>query len=500
MTSIQEALARTDGLAPDSRVVAGVTTIRALPDRRVQLVRRSLVVSDAIALAAAMIIGVAVAEQTVQPAKALALLALGLPTLIFFANACGLYARDEKNISHTTVDDVLPVFQFVTIASWLGFVLAWLVGNHLTAGGLAAFWLSALTLGLVGRALARTFARSRADFKQRTIIVGAGAVGQLVGRKLVQHPEFGITLVGFVDAEPMPMRTDLLAFPLLGSGEDVAEIVRAHDVRRVIVAFSNDTHDRQLELIRELRRLDVQIDVVPRLFEAVGPVVGIHTVEGFPFVGLPAVRRSRAALTAKRLIDVLVASAALVVVSPLFGLIAWRIKRDSPGPVFFRQERIGAQMQPFTLLKFRTMVVETDDAPHRDYMQAIMDTSEAPGAGGLYKLERPDATTAVGRQLRRLSLDELPQLINVIRGDMSLVGPRPCLLYETEFFDQHHFTRFDVPAGITGLWQVSARARTTFREALDLDVAYAKNWSLLLDLKLLARTPVAVFRGHDATT
>ena len=295
------------------------------------------------------------------------------------------------------------------------------------------------------------------------------------------------------------MRTDLVDFPLLGSADDIAEIVRRHDARRVIVAFSNDSHDRQLELIRRLRGLEVQVDVVPRLFEAVGPTVGIHTVEGMPLVGLPAVRRSRTARAFKRLVDVVVASIALALLSPLFALIAWRIKRDSPGPVFFRQVRIGEQMQSFTLLKFRTMAVETDDAPHRDYVRAIMDTSEAPRKNGLYKLERPEATTTVGKRLRRLSLDELPQLINVIRGEMSLVGPRPCLLYETEFFEPHHFTRFEVPAGVTGLWQVSARARTTFREALDLDVAYARNWSIALDLKLLALTPVAVLRGHDTT-
>ena len=155
-------------------------------------------------------------------------------------------------------------------------------------------------------------------------------------------------------------------------------------------------------------------------------------------------------------------------------------------------------MRPFTLLKFRTMAVETDDAPHRDYMRAIMDTSEAPRKNGLYKLERPDATTAVGKHLRRLSLDELPQMINVVRGEMSLVGPRPCLHYETEFFEPHHFSRFEVPAGVTGLWQVSARARTTFREALDLDVAYARNWSLALDFRILLWTVPVVLFGKGA--
>jgi lipopolysaccharide/colanic/teichoic acid biosynthesis glycosyltransferase len=150
-------------------------------------------------------------------------------------------------------------------------------------------------------------------------------------------------------------------------------------------------------------------------------------------------------------------------------------------------------MEPFELLKFRTMRIDTDDAPHREYVRSIMDTSEAPNENNLYKLDRSDAVTDVGVWLRRTSLDELPQLINVLRGDMSLVGPRPCLPYEGELCEAQHLDRFLVPAGMTGLWQVTARARSTFREMLDLDASYARNWSLGLDLKLLLRTPFVIF-------
>ena len=149
---------------------------------------------------------------------------------------------------------------------------------------------------------------------------------------------------------------------------------------------------------------------------------------------------------------------ALAVLSPLFLYIAWSVRRSSPGPVFFRQERLGKNMKPFELLKFRTMEVDTDDAPHREYMRSIMDTSQTPAANNLYKLDRGPSRDEVGRWLRRTSLDELPQLINVLRGDMSLVGPRPCIAYESELFEPHHLDRFLVPAGMTGLWQVTARA------------------------------------------
>jgi lipopolysaccharide/colanic/teichoic acid biosynthesis glycosyltransferase len=151
-------------------------------------------------------------------------------------------------------------------------------------------------------------------------------------------------------------------------------------------------------------------------------------------------------------------------------------------------------MTSFELLKFRTMRVDADEAPHRAYVETIMDTSQAPSENSLYKLSREDDVTRVGSWLRRWSLDELPQLLNVLRGDMSLVGPRPCMAYESELFEPHHYDRFLVPAGMTGLWQVTARARTTFKEALDLDVAYARNWSLGLDLKLMLRTPFVMFR------
>jgi exopolysaccharide biosynthesis polyprenyl glycosylphosphotransferase len=348
--------------------------------------------------------------------------------------------------------------------------------------------------------VARTIVRRFPAYLQNTLIVGAGDVGQLVGRKLRQHPEFCMNLIGFVDTQPKAIRTDLDGIPIVGSPDRIVELVRAHDVQRVIVAFSNDRHDLQLELIRALRDMDVQIDLVPRLFEAVGPAVGMHAVEGLPHVGLQPMRASRVAVATKRVLEVTVSAAALLLLSPFFLFVALRIRSTSPGPVFFRQERLGRGMRPFTMLKFRTMAVDTDDGPHREYVESIMDPHVAPAGTNLHKLERAEAVTKVGAWLRRTSLDELPQLLNVLRGDMSLVGPRPCIAYEISLFEPHHFDRFLVPAGMTGLWQVSARANSTFREALDLDAAYARNWSLGLDLRLLARTPLAVLRGKDSTT
>jgi lipopolysaccharide/colanic/teichoic acid biosynthesis glycosyltransferase len=178
-------------------------------------------------------------------------------------------------------------------------------------------------------------------------------------------------------------------------------------------------------------------------------------------------------------------------------VVAIVIRRDSPGGVFFRQTRLGMDLRQFTLLKFRTMREGTDEAPHREYVRQIAHRDALPGPNNLYKLERHDSVTKIGRWLRKTSVDELPQLFNVLRGDMSLVGPRPVIPYELELFAPQHYERFLVPAGLTGLWQVEARAHSTFREALDLDVAYARGWSLGLDVRLLLRTPLLMLRRKE---
>jgi lipopolysaccharide/colanic/teichoic acid biosynthesis glycosyltransferase len=196
----------------------------------------------------------------------------------------------------------------------------------------------------------------------------------------------------------------------------------------------------------------------------------------------------------KRAFDIAGGLIALLFALPLVGVCALAVKLDSPGPVFFRQRRLGRNLREFTLLKFRTMLVDADEEAHRAYIAETVQPGAQLSSNGMYKLERSGEVTRVGRWLRRTSLDELPQLLNVLRGDMSLVGPRPCLRYELEYFAPHHFDRFHVPAGLTGLWQVRARAYSTFREALELDVLYAHSWSLGLDISILARTPLQLFR------
>jgi len=470
--------------------------------RRGWLVRRLLVVADVVGLAAAFLItellfrGSGVVDE-VGIAVESVIFALALPIWVVAAKLYGLYDGDEERATHSTADEVMSVFHLITVAVLGFYATSWLVGlSRPDQAKLSTFWLLALVGVIAARLVTRSLARRHPAYVQNTLILGAGDVGQLVGRKLLQHPEYRINLVGFVDADPKELRRDLEGVPILGEPDQIVDIVERHTVDRVIIAFSQDLPEEMLRLVFALRKCNVQVDIVPRLFEALGANASIHGVEGLPLVGLPAMRIPRSSRMLKRGFDVVAASALLLLAAPIMLVIAVLIRHDSAGPVFFRQLRLGMDMREFTVLKFRTMKNGTEEAPHRQYVGQIMTADALPASNNLYKLERPEVTR-VGRWLRTTSLDELPQLLNVLRGDMSLVGPRPSIPYEVELFAPHHFERFLVPAGLTGLWQVEARAHSTFREALDLDVAYARGWSLGLDLRLLLRTPALVFRPKE---
>ncbi len=471
--------------------------------RRGWLVRRMLLAADLAGLLVAffateliflghrLVDNVGIGEETL-------IFVVLLPAWIVAAKLYGLYDRDEERATHSTADEVMSVFHLITVGVWLFYATSWLAGLwRPDQAKLATFWLLALLTVATSRSGARALARRHRAYIQNTVVVGAGDVGQLIGRKLLQHPEYGINLLGFVDAAPKEMRRDLADVQLLGEPAEIVQIVERRDVDRVIVAFSQDRHEQTLELVRSLRNHDVQIDLVPRLFEAVSPSAPVHGIEGMPLLSAAPARISRSSRLLKRSLDIVGGSLLLALTGPLMAVIALLIHRDSSGPVFFRQRRLGMDMHEFTLLKFRTMREGTDDAPHREYLKQIMSVDALPSSNNLYKLERSDAVTRVGRWLRKTSLDELPQLINVVRGEMSLVGPRPAIPYELELYAPHHFERFVVPAGLTGLWQVEARAHSTFGEALELDVVYARSWSLGLDLRLLLRTPLLIFRKRE---
>ena len=460
---------------------------------RERLISRRLLIADATALVVALLIVGTLAGDTIGTGRG----RLALVSLFFVAvclagaRLCGLHRGESVRVGHSTADEIGAVVVLVASAEWVFIVAVGLVQlPALRPSTLILLWALAVLLVLLLRASVRARYRQDPAFLENTVIVGAGHVGQLIARKLLHHPEYGLRLIGLVDDRARRRRPDLENLTLLGGVEELDSLLTSHEVQRVIVAFSNEAEEQTLEMLRRLSSRGIRVDIVPRLFEAVTPHAALDSVEGFPLLSLPAHRPTRTYALAKRALDVVGALVGLIVTAPLFAFIAWRITRDSAGPVLFRQTRYGMDMCEFTSLKFRTMKANTPSDQHREYIRTSMNGSVRPESNGLFKLDRADAITRVGRWLRKTSLDELPQLINVLRGDISLVGPRPCIPYEVESFAPHHYERFLVPQGLTGLWQVTARAHSTFHEALDMDVAYARACSFGLDLRLIIKTPL----------
>jgi exopolysaccharide biosynthesis polyprenyl glycosylphosphotransferase len=471
--------------------------------RRGWLIRRVLLLADLVGLVLAfalaeLFFGLGPAGQKGfgLPTEALAFVAT-LPAWILTARLYGLYSRDEERTDHSTVDEVVAVFHLATIVCWLFFVFAWLTDlAKPEIAKLVTFWGASIVLVSAGRATARSLSRKRIAYLQNAVIVGAGEVGQLVAHKLLQHPEYGLNLVGFVDSEPKERRDDLAHLTLLGPEERLPAIVRMFDVERVIVAFSKGSHLDTLDLIRSMKDLDVQVDIVPRLFDIVGPSVSIHTVEGLPLLGLPPAHLSRTSRLFKRTIDLSLAIASLVVFAPVFAAIAALIKLDSRGPVFFRQTRRGTDESTFKIYKFRTMVADAD--VRKSEYTHLNKHAVNGGDPRMFKIPDDPRVTKLGRFLRRHSLDELPQLINVVKGEMSLVGPRPLILEEDQHIHEWARRRLNLKPGITGPWQVLGRSEIPFEEMVKLDYLYVTSWTVLNDFRLMLQTLPALARSRGA--
>lgn len=471
--------------------------------RRGWLVRRALVAADVLGLLLAFGIAEAAfladssAVDRLGPAIEVLVFVSTLPVWILMAKVHGLYRHDEERADHSTVDDFVGVLHVVTIGAWLVFAAGTLSGvADPDLLKIALFWVAAIAFMTAGRALARAFCHTRVAYLQNAIIVGAGDIGQLIGRKLLQHPEYGINVVGFIDAHPKERRPDLDHLTVLGPPEQLEHFVRLLDVERVIIAFSNERYDELLDAIRMVTDLGVQVDIVPRLFEVIPPGSSTHSVEGIPLVALPPRRLSSSARCAKRVTDVVFAGLALFVLAPLFLLIAISIKGESPGPVVFRQTRRGRGERTFEMYKFRTMVADADDRKHEvEHLNLHATNGREPQ---MFKIRDDPRITRCGRVLRRFSLDELPQLINVLKGDMSLVGPRPLILEEDELVQAWARKRLQLKPGITGLWQVLGRSEIPFDEMTKLDYLYVATWSLGRDFQLIGRTIPQVIRGRGA--
>jgi exopolysaccharide biosynthesis polyprenyl glycosylphosphotransferase len=473
----------------------------AVVRRRGWLMRRMLLAADVAGLVLAMV----VAEVThLQPGKTpsdawkeFAIFVASLPLWVVVGKVYGLYERDEERTDHAGIDEFSGVFHMITVSTWASFALSFSFGiGHPTVPKLVTFWMTAVAFVIAGRAIARAVCRRQINYLQNTVIIGAGEVGQLVAKKLLHHREYGLNLIGFVDASPLERPPALQIIPILGPMDRLPALIRLFDVERVIIAFSLASHAEILDVIRSLKDFEVHIDIVPRFFELVGSEVGMHSLEGISLVGLPPMHLTRSSKLLKVVLDLTLAILGLLFFLPLFVAIAILIKLDSTGPVFFRQVRMGCGGKTFRIFKFRTMCLDAEARRHE--VEHLNQHLLAGEDARMLKVANDPRVTSVGRLLRRYSLDELPQLLNVVMGQMSLVGPRPLVLDEDEQVVDWGKTRLRLKPGITGLWQVLGRSDIPFEEMTRLDYLYVTNWSLWRDIALISRTLPALMRSRNA--
>jgi exopolysaccharide biosynthesis polyprenyl glycosylphosphotransferase len=449
--------------------------------RRHGELRRRLFMADVIAgwctgALAAVVAGVPLARLSILGLA----IALVWPVLAYL---CGLYPAADLGSWASGVREAPRLALAALLASWPAFGLLSALGAPSPVAGALAVAIVGGVAAAVGRAGARIGLHRAPHLRQRTVILGSGHVARQLVQRLHGHQELGLEPIGFIDDDVH--HPDDLGIPRLGTLDSLPDLIEIGRVDRVMIAFSRAGHDQLLHGIRVCRDAGVPVDVVPRLFEFLD---GAHTMEqigGMPVMSIRGPSFSRAARISKRTLDVAGASLALLLLSPLMLSIALAILIDSRGPVLFRQQRSGRDGRYFTLYKFRSMrpgsaVLVRDD-------------------GAIVKRPDDDRITRVGHFIRRFSLDEAPQLVNVLKGDMSLVGPRPLVQAEYEALDQAwQGRRADLRPGLTGPWQVSGRSHIPFEEMIKLDYQYVSGWSLPRDLELLLATLPAVISGRGA--
>jgi exopolysaccharide biosynthesis polyprenyl glycosylphosphotransferase len=482
------------GARPGLRMVHEPLSAAPRPGRFVRGRVRTLMVVDTVAIQLALLGMYLLAEMIgppafIAPTWLLVALwaAVTLGWTVVFA-AYRLYEGESRAIAPASFDEVGNLFHALLAGSLVLLVIG--QGLKKTAdlsvySPLEAFMFLGLAVVLVPtfRGALRTWVLPAVMQPRRTIIVGAGPVGQLVRRKIEAHPEYGLDLVGFVDDRPKGEHQ-------LGRITDLTRLVDEREIDWVVIADSDASYDETLALLRAVRRPDVHLSIVPTYFELFASNAKIEDIEGMPVVSLPPMRFSRTVRTLKRSVDVVAAAAGLLALTPVLLACAIAIRLDSRGPIFFKQRRHGRGGREFQIVKFRTMY---DGAEAQRFALAAQNDME--GGGPLFKLHEDPRVTRVGKRLRKWSLDELPQLFNVLRGEMSLVGPRPFVVHESEQITGWAGRRLETTPGITGLWQVLGRNDIPFEEMVKLDYIYVTNWSLWWDIKILCQTlPVVLAR------
>jgi exopolysaccharide biosynthesis polyprenyl glycosylphosphotransferase len=445
--------------------------------RRDALFRRMLLAADIVAIAGTFLLITRLSSRSLQ----LTWLSIaGLALLLIGAKLFGLYDRDETLLRKTTLDEVPKLFHLATLCA----LVAWIAGGWIIVGTpmrrpeALFLWLALLTALVLARASARAIALRLAPV-ERCLFIGDEASAKTIRSKLTDHRGVKATMVAQLDLEQAaPWSTDDSSACRLAEVRDLAQEL---DVHRAIVAPGSAEGGEMLNLVRTLKAVGVRVSVLPRLLEVVGSSVEFDDLHGVTVMGVRRFELTRSSRGVKRAFDLLGASLGLLAVSPLLGAIAVAIKLDSRGPVFFRQLRVGQHGERFQMLKFRTMVPDAealkDGLRHRNEAQ-----------DGLFKIADDPRVTRLGSFLRKSALDELPQLLNILKGQMSLVGPRPLVIEEDQCVEGWHRRRLELTPGMTGHWQILGPARVPLGEMVAIDYLYVANWSLWKDVKILLRT------------
>jgi exopolysaccharide biosynthesis polyprenyl glycosylphosphotransferase len=460
--------------------LAALPTPGFLPTLRDALFRRLLALADLSAALGGLVILGWVTRRGLAPASV-----ASVPLVVLLAKLAGRYDHDEVVLRKSTLDEAPQLFVLAAAFSLAWSVVAFFAGVDMKLGGagVVALWVSVSGLLLLLRSGARALAQAAAP-RERALVIGPSTARAQLAQALGCDPSAHVEVAGFLPLHDERKREQpnwngncrrrrSVAF------DDLERVVRDLAVTRVFLIPEGDS-EAALEAMRRTSKVGVKVSIVPRLFEVVGSAVEFDTVGGVTVLGVRRPGLSHSSRMIKRTIDIAGAAFGLMMLAPFGALMALLIKRDTQGPVFFRQPRVGKDGEIFQMLKFRSMI----DGAHAQ-RAALAELNETVG---LFKLSEDPRVTRVGRLLRRTSLDELPQLINVMRGEMSLVGPRPLVADEDELIQGHHRDRLQLTPGMTGLWQVLGPPRPPLAEMVKADYLYATNWSLWNDTKILLRT------------
>jgi exopolysaccharide biosynthesis polyprenyl glycosylphosphotransferase len=474
------------GLAPRrGGLASGIVEVRgpAVCMRRDALFRRMLLAADVVALVGAFVLTVALSHRSLQLTWAGI---AGVPILVLCAKLTGLYDRDETLLHKTTLDEAPKLLQLATLCT----LVAWLTGGLIVQGELdrheAMFlWLALAAMLILARTASRAISLRIAPV-ERCLFIGDEVSAATIRSKLTDHGGVNAKVVARVDLDKAaPWSTDSFSAQRLA---EIGDLARTRDVHRAIIAPRSVDAGEMLNLVRTLKAVGVRVSVLPRLLEVVGSSVEFDDLHGVTVMGVRRFELTRSSAAVKRAFDVVWASAGLLALSPVMIAAAVAIKLDSRGPVLFRQLRVGRHGKQFHIFKLRTMVSDAealkDSLRHRNEAQE-----------GLFKIVDDPRVTRVGRWLRKSALDEIPQLLNILRGEMGLVGPRPLVIDEDIRVEGWHRRRLELTPGMTGPWQILGPTRVPLREMVAIDYLYVANWSLWADIKILMRT-VAVVLGR----